>query len=214
MIGVQVRLLRLLCLMYLPSGGNSKINPDINTWTLPLHPEKFQPRFWDKPLLDSANIITNYQQLRPFFEAANKGNGLTVIAFGSSVTADFGGCFNLSMAKTVVHVAPINHLSKCGTDEYPNRGWLHMLMSNINATWPHPKNTVINLGWAAANLHAWAKGSCLEQHLPAKADLILLEQVRGDPLYTEVPTATCKRLYFLPVHKAGFTSAKCTSVMH
>ena len=51
-------------------------------------------RSWTKADLDEAWSILNYQQMWPFIRRLEAGLPITVLAFGDSITKDFGGCFH------------------------------------------------------------------------------------------------------------------------
>lgn len=61
------------------------------------------------------------------------GKAITVLAFGSSVTAGCGGQFE-SRPGLIAALAPYAP----PLADYARDGWLRMFMQVINTTWPHP----------------------------------------------------------------------------
>ena len=61
----------------------------------------------------------------------------------------------------------------------PWAGWASLFMRHINATWPHPGHTLLNLGMGGAMLSAYLTGGCILERLPAHMDLVILENLGG-----------------------------------
>lgn len=51
-------------------------------------------KFWDETLLREAALVESPRQLQPLLSKLRRGEPVSVMAWGSSVTADYGGCFN------------------------------------------------------------------------------------------------------------------------
>ena len=51
-------------------------------------------RIWTKSDLDRASSVLNYEQMWPVIMRLEAGLPITVLAFGDSITKDFGGCFH------------------------------------------------------------------------------------------------------------------------
>ncbi len=67
-------------------------------------------------------------------------------------------------------------------------------MQVINSSFPHPDHTYVNAGRAATVLYQFATLGCLEEHLPATLDLLVLENVGGWCAGAEVsPWQVCQR---------------------
>lgn len=112
-------------------------------------------RTWDTHILDAAATGVNPEHLRQLVDKLDSGKPITVVAFGDSITSDFGGCFhsNEQMLRSVV--PSLSHVyvnNKCGAFLPPMADvkWLAVFMDFVNHTWPHPNHTLVNLALPGA----------------------------------------------------------------
>jgi hypothetical protein len=75
-----------------------RIPADLNKWVYTdasnpesKHEAAVERRFWDRAALKRAIGAVNYEQLRPFLAKLNRGQPVTVVAFGDSITASHAG---------------------------------------------------------------------------------------------------------------------------
>ncbi len=70
-----------------------KLPQDLSTW---VHTEvqKDLKRIWTTADLAKGVSIGNYGQMRPFLQRLEDGLPVTVVAFGDSIAASYGGCFH------------------------------------------------------------------------------------------------------------------------
>jgi hypothetical protein len=52
-----------------------------------------ESRIWELSDIHAAYSILDFNQMRPFIERLHAGKPVTVLAFGDSITANHGGCF-------------------------------------------------------------------------------------------------------------------------
>lgn len=113
-------------------------------------------------------VYVSRPQLRPLLRKLNAGQPIVVAAFGSSITAVYGGCFQREDYKKYVrrlgakyeynHMAQLAPEHKGDCTKHPV-SWLTTFMKQINTTWPHPGHVLINLGASGAHsLMACATG--------------------------------------------------------
>ena len=70
------------------------------------------------------------------------------------------------------------YMTSCRDSSSPqSRGWLSAFMTSINATHPHPDHVLVNAGCSAHTFHHYALGACLEDLLPRRPDLLILEHL-------------------------------------
>jgi hypothetical protein len=96
-------------------------------------------RFWDRAALQRAAVALNFEQMRPMLEKLNRGDPVTVVAFGDSITASHGGCFHRDEAHLKEHIKVLGQAYVRGhcLSSYQWH-WATTFLSLINATWPHP----------------------------------------------------------------------------
>lgn len=74
-------------------------------------------KFWDEFDLREATLVESPYQLGPLLAKLKRGEPISVVALGSSVTADYGGCFNrgnLDVVRAHVKLLPMTHMmGKC-----------------------------------------------------------------------------------------------------
>ena len=146
-------------------------------------------RWWDVGVLERAVEVASYHQFVPLLEKLERGEPITVVAVGSSVTSDHGGCFNSSAEALASRVQALSWpvmMRKClpsvlrpmpaRPQFYDEPGWLAQFMGRVNATWPHRDHLLVNSGRAAHSLSALNDLVCLESELPRTFDLAILEQ--------------------------------------
>ena len=127
--------------------------------------------------------VRNLLQLKPLVQRLNAGLPVTVAAIGSSITADFAGCFHTSLdaLRSRVNTLPITiglnpTRIACAANSSARFGFASALMSAINKTWPHPDHLLLNSGWGGATLSSFHDRGCATDWLPRELDLLLLEQ--------------------------------------
>eukprot|EP00798_Chlamydomonas_sp_ICE-L_P022329 gene22329-29405_t len=138
-----------------------------------------EQRFWDEKDLHAASAAVSYEQMRPFLEKLKAGKGVTVVAFGDSITTFFGMCFHRDkehMTHSVHIISPAFHACE-DHPETMHLGWLSMFMNVLNKTFPHPDHLLVNIGVPAASLHGFAHMPCLEHMLPKSIDLVIFEHL-------------------------------------
>eukprot|EP00197_Chlamydomonas_leiostraca_P000253 CAMPEP_0202886252 /NCGR_PEP_ID=MMETSP1391-20130828/42080_1 /ASSEMBLY_ACC=CAM_ASM_000867 /TAXON_ID=1034604 /ORGANISM="Chlamydomonas leiostraca, Strain SAG 11-49" /LENGTH=649 /DNA_ID=CAMNT_0049569521 /DNA_START=113 /DNA_END=2062 /DNA_ORIENTATION=- len=152
-----------------------------------------EPGLWARSDLDRATVVAAHAQLRPLLSKLHAGQPITVVAYGSSITQDYGGAFHTGSCQALATRLGAESLPDWSwlykeargccfgfaDDEAP--GWLAMFMQMVNATFPHPGHTVLNYGRSAYNLANFAHGACLSAHLPETLDLVVLESFEFIP---------------------------------
>jgi hypothetical protein len=73
-----------------------------------------------------------------------------VVAFGDSITSDFGGCFHYddnALRSVVPYLSHVYLHNKCGAfhPAMADVKWLAVFMGFINQTWPHTNHTLVSL---------------------------------------------------------------------
>eukprot|EP00798_Chlamydomonas_sp_ICE-L_P025071 gene25071-10723_t len=133
-------------------------------------------RLWDLHDLPRAVAHSNPSSLHTILRKLSAGEPITVVALGSSVTSDFGGCFGREerIRDMVQIMSLVYYRHKCA-----RHGWIRNMMQIINATWPHEDHVVINNGLPGASGKTYASGTCMELNLPDQADLIIMEHHHG-----------------------------------
>ncbi len=98
------------------------------------------PRLWDFELLRHSLAVSHTEQLRPLLHKLNSGKPIVIVAFGTSITSDFGGCFHQDMAQ-LARLRPVQSFvyesqffHKCDSVN----GWLARFLRYVNKLWPHP----------------------------------------------------------------------------
>ena len=78
--------------------GHPDLPDNLDTWNHKGSHQKPSPhhsdRIWTTTDLDAAFSVLNLGQMAPLFERLEGGLPVTVLAFGDSITADFGGCYH------------------------------------------------------------------------------------------------------------------------
>ena len=69
-------------------------------------------RLWSSEQLLDATLTVAHPQFLPLLEKLNHGEPITVLAFGSSITGDLGGCFhtNITNVTGVIKHVPTAYL--------------------------------------------------------------------------------------------------------
>ncbi len=97
-------------------------------------------------LLDGAvHSLGSATVLRPFFERLDAGRPVTLLALGSSITTNRGGCTHM-----IGKGLELERRGCCGTTCHGEEGWLRTWFDAINATWPHGGHRLYNAGTAAS----------------------------------------------------------------
>jgi hypothetical protein len=78
-------------------------------------PGWFKQRIWDKAALDASIALTGYSQAYPLIHKLETGQPITVIAIGTSISADLGGCYHKSLdyIRSQVQVCDRGEHGKC-----------------------------------------------------------------------------------------------------
>jgi hypothetical protein len=122
-----------------------KIPSDVNEWVYTdtsnldsKHAGAVEHRFWDRAALKRATGAVNYEQMRPFLEKLNRGEPVTAVAFGDSITASHAGCFHRDEVQLRQHMKVLGSTYMRGHCAGSFKWhWAASFMSIINATWPH-----------------------------------------------------------------------------
>jgi hypothetical protein len=145
---------------------------------LNMPPELLSKRFWDEAMLQAGVMQAGYKQLFPLFDKLNSGKPITVAAFGTSIS-DTAGCWYSSIDKIkqtvgLLRFPPKEQMRRCTALKH---GYLNRIMHMINSTWPHTDHVLVNLAIPGATPRGHSLRECLEDYLPAKSDLVIVEQV-------------------------------------
>jgi hypothetical protein len=119
-------------------------------------------------------------------EKLRRGSAITVVALGSSITENFGGCFHSSVERLESLVIHLPHSVKRNQAKRncPARlrsKFLGHFLDVVNATWPHADHILVNLGAGAQTLHSFLEYGCLQGSLPSTVDLLIFEQYQPRP---------------------------------
>ncbi|GAX77114.1 hypothetical protein CEUSTIGMA_g4560.t1 [Chlamydomonas eustigma] len=159
--------------------STSKFSKTLELWNIELAQRtRRQPRFWNLTHLSSALSVTNYHQMAPFFTKLYSGQPVSVLALGSSITKDNGGCFHRSRDQILrggCKQLSLAYMSKC--KGLSRTGWAYSFMRTLNASWPHKDHVLYNLGVPGTSFYHLAHSVCLEQMLPSHVDLLLMEHL-------------------------------------
>jgi hypothetical protein len=140
-------------------------------------------RYWDEEALKNAIRSSDSAQLYPVIHKLESGQPITVVSFGSSIVADYGGVFHSDLEMIYKIVPNPGHkyyqwdtnAAFSAPSALHHRGWLELFMQYVNHTWPHPEHLLVNAGKAGHIPKNFADGSCLEYMLPKEADIVLIE---------------------------------------
>ncbi|KAG2494061.1 hypothetical protein HYH03_007705 [Edaphochlamys debaryana] len=133
-------------------------------------------KFWTDSMLEWGMAVETPEQFRPLLAKLESGQAINVMAWGSSVVASHGGCYN-EVSKQFMIKTRGYPPENCDLHEY---GWLTLILRDINATWPayNPEHLLANLGRSGAFLEVLLK-TCYEASVPDPVDLIILENLGG-----------------------------------
>lgn len=162
-------------------------------------------RFWTVQQLDAVHLTSAPSQFVPLLEKLDRGEGITVLAFGSSVTANMGGCFHSSIEaiqRSVAHMPDVYMGRSCRKGV---GGWLNHFMQSINQTWPHVNHTLINAGRPAASIENIVLAACFEHYIPPSMDLLIIENMLGVG-----PPAGVEVMVWRVLHKLGLARVNGT----
>ena len=152
-------------------------------------PAALQPdcRLWSQADLRRLRGATHYSGLLPLLQRLDAGLPITVAAFGSSITSNFGGCFHADIAflRSRVENLPSNFLGNvartmCAPDSAWRVGFASLFMAAVNRTWPHQQHLLLNIGMGATTLSSVVDHTCLDEHTPPDVDLLLFEQYQEE----------------------------------
>ena len=122
-------------------------------------------------LLDGAvHSLGSATVLRPFFERLDAGRPVTLLALGSSITTNRGGCTHM-----IGKGLELERRGCCGTTCHGEEGWLRTWFDAINATWPHGGHRLYNAGTAASTPLLFTE--CAEALYPPSVHLVVLDFV-------------------------------------
>ena len=140
-------------------------------------------------------------------------HGVRAVALGCSIKETFGGCFGdgceidrdqTAWWHTILQTSRSN-ATRMGTSErHVARGFLSSFMRKLNATFPHPRHSLLNRGRSGSL--GTLENSCLQSFVPADTNLVFLDFALGDPLnngaqltiYDEVDLPRALNLSCLP----------------
>ena len=141
----------LLCLLAHPSRQLSveqqqgpRVPADLNAWGYTDGPggtpqDARARRFWDRATLRRTAGAVNYEQMRPFLQKLNRGEAVTVVAFGDSIVATHAGCFHRDEAHLRQHMKVLGSTYLRGhCDSVFKYRYVSSFLDFVNHTWPHP----------------------------------------------------------------------------
>jgi len=108
--------------------------------------------------------------LRPFFDRLDAGRPITLLALGSSITTNRGGCTHM-----IGEGLELERRGCCGTTCHGEDGWLRTWFDAVNATWPHAGHRLYNAGTAASTPLLFTE--CAEALYPPAVHLVVLDFV-------------------------------------
>ncbi|KAG2488905.1 hypothetical protein HYH03_012535 [Edaphochlamys debaryana] len=141
--------------------------------------------FWTQAQLDTGAAVHTPAQFVELIRKLEAGQPINVVAWGSSVTAEFAGCYS-ETGRTFMRPAGVPR--SCDLVDQPTAvsdeqrfatGWGTLLMRLVNDTWPHANHSFANNGRAGSPLDFYAAASCGESMLPDPLDLLILENMGG-----------------------------------
>ncbi|GAX73283.1 hypothetical protein CEUSTIGMA_g737.t1 [Chlamydomonas eustigma] len=154
--------------------------PSLLSWPWPYPSLPWQNRWWNITDLDRGQSLNNFNQLADVMYKLRNKMGIVVLAIGSSVVQDLGGCWpfelNHTKARKLVLEPPNAYTYGC-CDKLGEDGWLSAFMSFLDQAFPGNDNVLINAGRGALPLWGFVEIGCLEANLPKaqRPDLILIE---------------------------------------
>lgn len=141
--------------------------------------DEFQPtKYWNAAMLHEGTVVPGYKQLHGLLRKLHSGKPITVVVLGTSISEN-GGCFHRDMDHLEASVGVLRFPretieTKCDDNKV---GYVRNFMTVINSTWPHPDHLAVNMGLSGHRASTFANMMCLEHHIPAHADLAIIEQV-------------------------------------
>jgi hypothetical protein len=141
--------------------------------------DEVQPiKYWNAAMLHEGTVVPGYKQLHGLLRKLHSGKPITVLVLGTSISEN-GGCFYRDMDHLEASVGVLRFPretieTKCDDNKL---GYVRSFMTLINSTWPHPDHLVVNMGLSGHRASTFANMMCLEHHIPAHADLAIIEQV-------------------------------------
>lgn len=120
-MGLQIALIVLFLLIQSSTASHEQYvprlptNPELWKYSVPLG-FRWPKRLWDERLLVRANAQVTNDRLFSLLRKLDRGEPIVVVAMGSSVVSDYGGCFHNSLDQIYQHVdkldpvcAPCSH---------------------------------------------------------------------------------------------------------
>jgi hypothetical protein len=114
------------------------------------------------------------------------GLPIKVVALGGSITFEFGGCFGDGCAVAMssgkkgqaigfgLDVVPsVPSGQRAAVNRFKQKGWLQMTMAQINATYPHARHALYNMG--AGGVDPALYSSCIALWIPPDTDLVVAD---------------------------------------
>ena len=100
------------------------------------------------------------------------GRAISMLALGSSVTGVSGGCTAPVPGVCAENACPMCCGSLCG--QWGPLGWARDVFERVNATWPHPRHALYNLGQPGGGL-AKVAAACSRNLITMRVDVFFLE---------------------------------------
>ena len=135
------------------------------------------------PILQAGGLA----QMHTFRRALT--HGVRAVALGCSITETFGGCFGEGCVTdrdqsawwhSILQTWRSNNTRMGTSDRHAERGFLSGFMRVLNATFPHPRHSLLNRGHSGSL--GTIENSCLQSFVPADTNLVFLDFALGDPL--------------------------------
>jgi len=159
-----------------------------------------QERFWEQADLRRLRAVSQPEAWRPLLEKLRRGSAITVVALGSSITENFGGCFHSNVARLEGLVTHLPHSvkrnqAKRKCSAHLRSKFIGHFLDVVNATWPHPDHILVNLGAGAQTIRSFLEYGCLQGSLPSTVDLLIFEQYQPRPNVSGRHGAEVEALY-------------------
>jgi len=135
-------------------------------------------RFWPFSLPQAGLKQHEARSLIPLLRRLDAGRPITVMAIGSSIVADYVGCWADEAALSAASVSrvPPAMAMRMVNGSCRAAGYGADLLAAVHSVWPHPHHLLINAGRSSATLNSFAAFICWDAFCPHEGlDLLLLE---------------------------------------
>lgn len=145
-------------------------------------------RLWNRERIQQSLPVHSPSQMQPLAHKLREGKPIHVLALGSSITNQHGGCWP---THTPCYTEPGRLISSTVPYQEERLGWLRSFMTLLNHTFP-AKHTLDNGASSGQSIHGYTL-TCIEELInepKSRVDLVIIEHLPFlEPTRPSVPTA-------------------------